>query len=209
MRRLIAVIPLTLAMVSLTTRADAQMRRDRDRGLVELESAALRGGFFLAGGIGAGREQFKFSDETEFTEPLTKPTLTLRLGGTPDPYVRVGGELFGWGAETDEGDETFAAVLGVVQFYPLKDGGLWLKAGGGYAESGIDFFDPTFFDTSESGFAWSVGAGYEIQLSRSLAIGPSVEFYQGSFSRRDEPTLTERVLNIGGQITFQTGGRRR
>jgi hypothetical protein len=54
-----------------------------------------------------------------------------------------------------------------------------------------------------------VGAGYEIQLSRSIAIGPSVEFYQGSFSRRDEPTLTERVLNIGGQITFQTGGRRR
>ena len=94
-----------------------------------------------------------------------------------------------------KGEETFAAILGVVQFYPLRDGGLWLKAGGGYAESAVDFFDPDFFDTSESGFAWSVGAGYEIQLSRSIAIGPSVEFYQGSFSRRDEPTLTERVLN--------------
>ncbi len=210
MRRILGFTTALAALaLGATSTAHAQQRRDRDRGLVELAEPSLRGGFYLSGGIGAGREQYKFSDEDEFTEPLTKPTITLRLGGTPDPYVRVGGELFGWGAETDEGEETFAAVLGVVQFYPLRDGGLWLKAGGGYAESAVDFYDPDFFDTSESGFAWSVGAGYEIQLSRSLAIGPSVELYQGSFSRRGEPTLTERVLNIGGQITFQTGGRRR
>jgi opacity protein-like surface antigen len=210
MRRPLSLLAFAAALtLAIVPASEAQGRRDRDRGLVEMDSPSIRGGFFLSGGIGAGREQYKFSDEDAFTEPLTKPTLTLRLGGTPDSYVRLGGELFGWGAETDEGEETFGAVLGVVQFYPLRDGGLWLKAGGGYAESAVDFFDPDFFDTSESGFAWSVGAGYEIQLSRSIAIGPSVEFYQGSFSRRDEPTLTERVLNIGGQITFQTGGRRR
>lgn len=209
MRTLFAVCTLAILAAGVATDATAQNRRDRDRGLVELEPAALRGGFFLQGGVGAGREQFKFSDEPEFSEPLTKPTLTLRLGGTPDPYVRVGGELFGWGAETDEGDETFGAILGTILFYPLRDGGLWLKAGGGIAESAVDFIDPLFADVSETGFAWTVGAGYEIQLSKSLAIGPSVELYQGSFTRRNEPTLTERVLNIGGQITFQTGGRRR
>lgn len=207
MRTLFALSTLALLAAGVTTDAVAQDRRGRDRGLVELEPAAVRGGFYLQGGIGAGREQYKFSDEPEFSEALTKPTLTLRLGGTPDPYVRVGGELFGWGAETDVGDETFGAILGVIQFYPLRDGGLFLKAGGGFAESAIDFFNGA--RTSETGFAWTVGAGYEIQLSKSLAIGPSIELYQGSFTRRDEPTLTERVLNIGGQITFQTGGRRR
>lgn len=207
MRTLFALSTLALWAAGVTTDAVAQDRRGRDRGLVELEPAAVRGGFYLQGGIGAGREQYKFSDEPEFSEALTKPTLTLRLGGTPDPYVRVGGELFGWGAETDVGDETFGAILGVIQFYPLRDGGLFLKAGGGFAESAIDFFNGA--RTSETGFAWTVGAGYEIQLSKSLAIGPSIELYQGSFTRRDEPTLTERVLNIGGQITFQTGGRRR
>lgn len=207
MRSLIALFTVAVLATAVTADAAAQDRRDRDRGLVELEEPALRGGFYLQGGIGAGREQYKFSDESDFTEPLTKPTLMLRLGGTPDPYIRVGGELFGWGAETDVGDETFAAILGVVQFYPLRDGGLFLKAGGGYAESGIDFFNGA--RTTENGFAWSVGVGYEIQLAKSLAIGPSIELYQGSFTRRDEPTLTERVLNIGGQITFQTGGRRR
>jgi hypothetical protein len=206
MRRTL-VLALVAALVASTTTLHAQGRRERDRGLVELEQRGIRGGFYITGGFGAGAEQFKFDDEAEWSEKLTKPTITLRFGGTPDQYVRVGAELFGWGAETDEGEETFAAVLGVVQFYPMKDGGLWLKAGGGYAESAIDFFNGA--RTSESGFAWTVGTGYEIQLSRSLAIGPAVELYQGSFTRRDEPTLSERVLNIGGQITFQTGGRRR
>lgn len=210
MRRNAALVALATLLVGTST-LQAQSRRDRerDRGLVELEQRGTRGGFYITGGLGAGGEQFKFEDEDTWSDKLTKPTLTLRLGGTPDQYVRVGAELFGWGAETPDGEETFAAVLGVVQFYPMKDGGLWLKAGGGYAESRIDNYDPDFFDIVESGFAWSVGAGYEIQLSRSLAIGPAVELYQGSFSQRDEPTLHERVLNIGGQITFQTGGRRR
>jgi hypothetical protein len=192
-----------------TSTLQGQSRRERDRGLVELEQRGTRGGFYISGGLGAGAEQFRFADEPEWSDKLTKPTITLRLGGTPDQYVRVGGELFGWAADTDEGEESFAAVLGVVQFYPMKDGGLWLKAGGGYAESRIDNFDPDFFDVVESGFAWSLGVGYEIQLSRSVAIGPAVELYQASFERRNEPTLSERVLNIGGQITFQTGGRRR
>jgi hypothetical protein len=208
MRRTVALVAMAALMVGTST-LQAQGRRERDRGLVELEQRGTRGGFFITGGLGAGAEQFKFEDEPEWSDKLTKPTLTLRLGGTPDQYVRIGAELFGWGAETDEGEETFAAVLGVVQFYPIKDAGLWLKVGAGYAESRIDNYDPDFFDIVESGFAWSVGAGYEIQLSRSLAIGPVVELYQGSFEQRDEPTLSERVLNIGGQITFQTGGRRR
>lgn len=204
MRRTISFLAL-IAGIAATTTVEAQGRRDR--GLVELEREGLRGGFYISGGLGAGGEQFKFSDEAEWSEKLTKPTFTFRMGGTPDQYVRVGGEIFGWGAETDEGEESFAAILGVIQFYPMKDGGMWIKAGGGWAESAIDYFNGA--RTSESGFAWTAGVGYEIQLSRSIAIGPAVELYQGSFQRRGEPTLNERVLNIGGQITFQTGGRRR
>jgi len=204
MRRTICFLAL-IAITAATTTVEAQGRRDR--GLVELDREGIRGGLYITGGLGAGGEQFKFSDESEWSEKLTKPTLTLRIGGTPDQSIRVGGEIFGWGAETDEGEESFAAILGTIQFYPMRDGGLWLKAGGGWAESAIDFFNGA--RTAESGFAWTAGAGYEIQLSRSIAIGPAVELYQGSFQRRGEPTLNERVLNIGGQITFQTGGRRR
>jgi len=189
--------------------AAAQGRRDRDRGIVEIAPAGVRGGFYIGGGLGAGQESYKFADEADFTEALTKPTFTLRLGGTPDPYVRLGGELFAWGNDEFDRTEYFSTLLGTVQFYPMKDGGLWLKGGAGLAFSGQDFVDPQYIDATETGFAWSVGIGYEAQLSRAFGIGPSVEFYQGSFTKRDEPTLTERVLNIGAQVTFQTGGRRR
>jgi hypothetical protein len=217
MRRILAVLAVVAFTGSATTPAGAQERRDRDRGLVELSPEGVRGGFFIAGGLGAGREQYKYSDEAEYTEALTKPTVTLRVGGTPSRNIRLGLELFGWAAEGIESTEdfddpftdSFGTAMGIVQFYPLASDGLWLKGGVGLARSERDYEDPQLLDPIENGFAWSVGVGYELQLSRSIGIGPSVEFYQGSFSRRDEPTLNERVLNIGLQLTFQTGGRRR
>ena len=209
MRCTFAAVAGLVLVLGTTTTAQAQGRRDRDRGIVELEREGIRGGFFIGGGIGAGSEQYKFSDEASFTEKLTKPTGTLRLGGTPDPYVRLGAELFGWSADQGDLTENFGAVLAMVQFYPIRDGGLWLKGSAGIAASETDYVDPIVLDPSEEGFAWSVGAGYEFQLSRSLGLSPSIELYQASFTRRNEPTLTERVLNLGLQITFQTGGRRR
>ena len=206
MRRLLAVSALGILAVGLTGPLAAQRR---DRGIVELAAPSLRGGFYLAGGIGGGREQYKFSDEPDFTDPLTKPTLTLRLGGTPDPYVRVGAELFAWSAETSEGRETFGALLGTIQFYPMRDGGLWLKAGGGWAGSGFSPIDYNEYTVDESASPGRSAPATSSSSRPIVAIGPSVELYQGSFTRRDEPTLTERVLNIGGQVTFQTGGRRR
>ncbi len=209
MRGTLSTLALIVLTLGGTHQAVAQHRRDAGRGLIELPPEGVRGGFYIGGGIGAGRESYKFSDEADFTDPLTKPSVTLRLGGTPESSIRLGGELFAWGNEEFDRTEYFSALLGTVQFYPIRDGGLWLKGGAGLAFSGQDFDDPSFFDANETGFGWSVGAGYEVQVSRAVGIGPSVEFYQGSFTQRDEPTLTERVLNIGVQVTFQTGGRRR
>ncbi len=205
MRRTVAVLALLAVTASALSPLAAQSRRDR--GLVELGAPATRGGFFITGGIGAGAEQFKFADEAEFSESLTKPTLTLRLGGTPNSNVRVGAELFGWGSDEPDGFESFSTALVAFQFFPIRDQGLFVKAAGGVGRSGIEFDNGA--STSETGFAWSLGAGYDIQLSPRFGLGPSIDFYQGSFTSRDEPTLKERVLNIGVQLTFQTGGRPR
>ena len=189
----------------------AQARRGgagRDRGLVELTPQGLRSGFFISGGIGAGREQFRFSDENVgYSDALEKPTGMLRLGGTPNANVRLGGELFGWWSRTSDpaGTESFGAMLLSAQFYPMTNGGLYVKAGGGLGSSG---FDPDYGSSNiETGFAWSVGAGWDIPLSRQVSIAPTIDFYRGTFTRRDEGTLYDRVLNIGAQVTFQTGNR--
>lgn len=205
MRRFVPGLALLVMTLALATSASAQ--RGRDRGLVELAPEGVRGGFYIGGGFGAGTEAYRFADENGWSDGLTKPTITLRLGGTPSSTVRVGGEIFGWAAETSVGDESFGALLGTVMVFPVPDAGLYLKAGGGFGTSMIRFDNGS--ENTETGFAWSVGAGYDFQLSRSIGLGPSVELYQASFTSRDEPTLTERVLNIGVQLTFQTGGRRR
>lgn len=206
MRFTSAVLASLVVAATMPTGAEAQDRRGRDRGIVEVDAPGLRNGFFIAGGFGAGSEQYKYSDELNFTEKLTKPTFTLRMGGTPDQHVRLGAELFGWSANEGDYRESFGTVLGVVQFYPIREAGLWVKGGAGLAVSRQDNVDPIFIDVTETGFGWSLGVGYEAMLSNSLGIGPSVELYQGSFTRRNEPTLTEKVLNIGFQITFQSGG---
>ena len=216
MRRIVAALAL-IALVGATTNLEAQVRRDRDRGrdrgLVEVHSDNGRGGFFISLGVGAGGEQYRFENEDDYTDRLTKPTLSLRLGGTPNSSIRIGGEFFGWGndvAESDEqpgGTEVFGTALLIGQYYPMKTSGLFVKVGGGIGVSGFDFDDPGFNDNNETGFAWSVGAGIEIPLSRNFSIGPSIDFYQANFTQRDEPSLSERVLNIGVQVGFQSGGR--
>jgi opacity protein-like surface antigen len=205
MRRFVPGLALLVMTLAVATSASAQ--RVRDRGLVELAPEGVRGGFYIGGGFGAGTESYRFADENGWSDGLTKPTFTLRLGGTPSPTVRVGGEIFAWTAETSVGQESFGVLMGTVMVFPVREAGLYLKAGGGFGTSMIRFDNGS--ENTETGFAWSVGAGYDFQLSKSIGLGPSVELYQASFTSRDEPTLNERVLNIGVQLTFQTGGRQR
>lgn len=208
MFRILASLSLLVLTTGAVTSLEAQDRRGgRDRGLVELPARSLRSGFFITGAVGAGAEQNKFSDELDYTKSLSKPMLAVRLGGTPNANIRVGAELFGWWNAVDQGTETFGGAMLIGQFYPMRNGGLYLKGGGGIAQSGINFNNGS--STHETGFGWTAGAGYDIQLSPQFSIGPTLDYYKGTFTKRNEATLSEHVLNIGVQVTFQTGGRRR
>ena len=208
MYRTLASLALLAFLAGNVTTLEAQARRGgRDRGLVELSPEKSRSGFFISGAVGAGAEQNKFSDDLQYTQSLTKPTLMLRLGGTPNAGVRLGAEFFGWWNAVADGTETFGTALVMAQFYPAPKTGLYLKVGGGIAESGIDFTNGS--SIHETGFGWSVGAGYDLQLSPQFSLGPTVDFYKATFTKRNQATLSERVVNIGIQVSFQTGGRRR
>lgn len=206
MRRPVMVLAL-LALAAAVVSPLAAQRPNRDRGIVELRPDAIRGGFFITGGLGAGREQYKYSDQAVYSDGLTKPSITVRLGGTPNVSTRIGGEIFAWASDVVDGTESFSAFLVSAQIFPVPAAGLYLKGGGGFARSGIDYTNGA--STYETGFAWNVGAGYDLPLSRAVSLGPTLDFYQGSFTKRNEATLTERVLNIGVQVTFQTGSRGR
>lgn len=205
----------SLALLTLVAgTAPALHAQGRDRGLVELPSRPMRSGFYITGGIGNGMEQYKFSDDPAgYTDRLSSPAAVIRIGGSPNASLRVGAELFGWWnsyySETQQQNatDTFGTLMLVGQVYPAPKAGFYLKGGLGLAHSGSSFEDGS--SVNESGFGFTVGAGYDIALSRNVAISPVIDFYQGSFSQRGQPTLTERVLNVGASITFQSSGRRR
>ena len=209
MRRIVFLAVIALG-AGIVTRADAQGRAGsgRDRGLIEVGPAGVRGGFYGGLGFGDGMEQYRFTGDP-FTPSIGKPSLSIRAGGTPSEQVRLGGELFGWVNPINDGvtdHETFGVAMLSAQFFPAPKSGFYLKAGAGFASSGVSYANGS--STNETGFGFGLGTGYEFQLSRAVSLGPTADWYQGSFTKRNEPTLTERVLNLGVQVVFQSGGRR-
>jgi opacity protein-like surface antigen len=212
MRHIIA----SLALVALTTgAASALSAQDRDRGIVELSSPGPRSGLFITGGLGDGMDRYKYQDLSQYTDFLSAPAGVLRIGGTPNSSIRLGGELFGWwssyydGTLQENSTETFTAALLSVQVYPAPRGGFYLKGGLGVGRSGTSYQIEQ--SIGKNAFVWSLGAGYDIPLSRSVSISPTVDFYQGAFNQRGAPTdsYTEQVVNIGASLTFQSRHRRR
>lgn len=204
-QRGVQVIMLVLGITALVASDAVAQRR---RGLVDVSRPDGRHGFWLEGGAGAGWESFKFDGEP-YTESLTKPTFSLGLGGTVSPALRLGVEGTIWVyhyfddvAVTDV-TESLTALMAVGRFYPARHAGFFAKAGGGLGitATSLEFGD----DVSETGFAWMLGAGYEIQLSRSLFLTPSIEWFQHSFQQREADTLHERLFNLGLRLTWQPG----
>lgn len=202
-----------LSLILLIAASAPMHAQGRDRGLVELPARSARAGLYLTGGLGDGLEQYRYQDLNTYTPWLSSPAAVLRIGGTPNQSVRVGGELFGWwngnydATLQENTTESFTAALIDVQFYPAPTAGFYVKGGIGIGHSGTSYqFDAS---VGKSAFAWSVGAGYDIPLSRSVSIAPTVDFYQGSFNHPGVLTdsYVERVLSIGASLTFQSGHR--
>jgi hypothetical protein len=71
----------------------------------------------------------------------------------------------------------------------------------GITHAGVEFGNAT----TETGFVSSLGAGWEIKLSRNLFFTPAVDWYQHSFEKRDDDTLYERLFNVSIGLTWQPG----
>ncbi len=199
---------LFLALAGLTVAlgtAEAQRRR----GIVDVTPDGSRHGFWLSGGVGYGEESNRFDGESDYTDGLAKPVVSLRLGGTPDPHLRLGGEVAVWwntffdDAIQDNITESLASFMLIGQFYPVLRSGLFIKGGAGIGRSAAE---PEFGQgVSETGFAVVVGAGYDIPLSRNVSLTPTVDFYKHRFTKANEPTLHERLVQFGVAITVQPG----
>ena len=212
MRHKLAASSLTLLLALITSQhADAQRRR----GLVDITPRSDRHGFWASFGLAAGTESSRFDSEASYTAGLTKPSFSLRMGGTVNPNLRLGVELAGWAdrhydAQFNENVTSYLGGLMLIgQFYPVRKSGLFLKGGAGLTRSGEAIEGPSS-DLHEDGFGYTAGAGYEIKLSRSLFITPSIDLLQHRSQIRGvngtlEPALHDRLVMFGVALTFQSG----
>lgn len=202
MRRTVRLIlPLFGLLLSLAPTLAAQGRR----GLVELPPEGTRRGFWLAGGFGYGKESYRFGNEP-FFDNAEKPVFAFRLGGTPNENLRLGAEVVTLVNSTTTTDgynvtETLTSLNLVGQFYPARRAGFFLKGGAGI---GVSVSSLEYSNTlTETGFAVQYGVGYDIQLSRSLALTPTIEMIRHRFTKAGEDTLHERLVHFGVALTWQ------
>jgi hypothetical protein len=194
----LATLGLALGLSSLA----AQGRR----GLVELPPEGTRRGFWISGGLGYGAQNYRFDGEEWLDQPEERPAFAIRLGGTPDQHLRLGGEVTVWANHrtSDEGfsvTETLSSMTMVGQFYPIRTAGLFFKGGAGLGVSAASVEGGD--RVSETGFVGSFGAGYDIPVSRGLAISPTVEMFRHRYTQRGQPTLHERLFLISLSLSFQ------
>lgn len=199
MRTLRRGIMVAAAILCLGGTAAAQ---EAPRGLVEVRDAG-RHGFWGALGVGAGGEAFDLRDGAGYSGDLYRPTISLRLGGTPNRYLRLGGEILGWIDDRGNRTESLTSVLFITQLYPSPATGLYLKGGLGLARNETDF--DAGFGVGDTGFAGLLGAGWELRVGRRLYLNPAIDLVGHRYTGRSSDRYRERIVNFGLGVLFQSG----
>jgi len=159
MQRILSILALA---VILPTAAMAQRPQTRE-------------GFGISVGIGAGSAIFTCDGCGGSSEG--GPSGYLRLGGYVSPSVLLAAESDGW----TSGYAGIGAIMGVVQWYPMVTNGFYLKGGIGFSSASFSplvFFGDPITLYSASGFAASIGAGYDWRVARNFALTPFVNYLQ-------------------------------
>jgi len=192
-------IPAAVVLFIAFGSASAQ---DTPRGL-SLVREGDRAGFWGGFSIGAGGEAFDLRDGAGYSEELYRPTVSLRLGGTVNQSLRLGGEVLAWIDEHDRSVESLTSVLFVGQLYPLRTSGLYLKGGLGLGRNAVEFDEGG--GVGDTGFAGLLGAGWEVRMGRRWFLTPSVDVVEHRYTGRGNERYRERLVNFGLGVVFQSG----
>jgi hypothetical protein len=171
-------------------------------GLTEVQEGS-RHGLWFGASLGAGGESYDLRTGSGYSGVLYQPTISLRLGGTVSPHLRLGGEILSWINENGDAVESLSSALFVAQYYPATTLGLYLKGGLGIGRNAVDFQDG--FGVGDTGFAGLLGAGYELRLGRRFYLNPAVDLVGHTYNGRGGGSYRERLVNFGLGILVQTG----
>lgn len=194
------VIPVAIALL-LPAVAGLQAQ-EAPRGLSIVREGG-RGGFWGSFSLGAGGEAFDLRDGLGYSDELYRPTVSLRLGGTVNQHLRLGGEALAWINERDHDVESLTSLLFIGQVYPLAASGLYLKGGLGIGRNAVEFDGGG--NIGDTGFAGLLGAGWEVRLGRRWYLNPAFDVVEHRYTGRGNERYRERLINFGLGVLFQSG----
>jgi hypothetical protein len=139
-----------------------------------------RHGFWigLGGGVGSSKAT---CDECEGGERETGAVGYVKLGGTLNERVLLGGEFNLWTKEEEGVTLNFYNASVTVTLYPQPSSGFFLRGG-----VGASFVDTEILEDSTritvdlgTGVGLIVGAGYDLRVGKNISITPAVDFWYG------------------------------
>jgi hypothetical protein len=134
-----------------------------------------------------------------------------RVGGALREDLLIAAEIDGFASSgppsTFEATTSLLAMTVVAQWYPRNPGGYFVSAGMGGGRAETSFSSPLIpTNTSPLGPAFKIGTGYDIALSRALAVTPFASFLyvSGGTPRPGFEKLSGNVLLFGVTANLDT-----
>lgn len=134
----------------------------------------IRKGFWIAFGFGWGSADVTCDGCTGSREG--GGTGHIRLGGTLNQKLLLGGDITAWTKEEGGTTASVGNVSFIAQYYPMEQGGLFLKGGAGFSSIMLENGGNT---ASGESFGLSAGIGYDIRVGRNISITPIADFLFG------------------------------
>ena len=165
----------------------------------------IRKGFWIAFGFGYGSANLSCDSLLCSGGSEGGGTGHIRLGGTLNEQLLLGGDISGWAKEESGATQAVGNVSFIAQYYPMKQSGLFLKGGAGFSSIMLEGGGRTADGES---FGLSAGVGYDIRVGRNISITPIADFLFGGSRdlQVDGVTQTAGVstttLSVGLGVTF-------
>lgn len=113
----------------------------------------------------------------------------LRLGGSPSQKVQLGFETITWVASF--GDRTWTRGNGTFSVMVFPTGqGFFVKSGLGFASISAERIQGnTRTETTEEGFGFTAGLGYDIRIGRNMYLTPNLDLLLQALGEKTDPIL--------------------
>ena len=117
----------------------------------------------------------------------------LKLGGTINKHLLLGGETDGWTKSENGTTFTAANASFAAHYYPQPASGFFLRGGVGFSEARASSGGLT---ASNSGVGATAGIGYDLRIAEMTSITPVVNFVWGHPASGESQHILQFALGI-------------